>query len=56
MSSITKEAAKLVRRKVHTQAKAVQPKGSNFWSRNLPSINVRIFSIEFDSQLAAYCS
>jgi hypothetical protein len=43
MSSINKEAAKLVRRKVHTQAKAVQPKGANFWSRNLPSINVRIF-------------
>jgi taurine--2-oxoglutarate transaminase len=41
MSSITKEAAKLVRRKVHTQAKAVQPKGSNFWSRNLPSINAK---------------
>jgi len=41
MSSITKEAAKLVRRKVHTQAKAVQPKGANFWSRNLPSINAK---------------
>lgn len=41
MSSITKEAAKLVRRKVHTQVKAVQPKGSNFWSRNLPSINAK---------------
>ena len=33
MSSLTKEAAKMMRRKV--------PKGANTWARQLPSINVR---------------
>ena len=44
MSSITKEAAKMMRRKV--------PNGGNTWSRSLPSINVRI--TRGDSMIATY--